>query len=920
MIKMIDKSLTEKLTWYQIEPEDVLAELQVDRKHGLTEEQVIQRREEYGRNEIIDRGGRSIWKMLWAQLTDTMVLVLFAAAVISVLVSDWKDAIAIVAIVLLNTIIGLFQEYRAEKAMNALKQMASPFVKVKRSGNTIEIDSKELVPGDIIFLEAGSKIPADSRLINSANIRVEEASLTGESEPIDKTIPALSNENMPIGDRTNMLYMGTTVTYGRGEGIVVNTGMATELGRIAEMIQGVQEDQTPLQKRMDKMGKTLAIISLGVVALVFFLGLLRGENPADMILTSVALAVAAVPEGLPAVVAIALALGAQRMLKNQALIRKLPAVETLGSVTVISSDKTGTLTANQMQLTILDVAGNTLQIDCLPGDCDPELAWDQLNLEVQMLLIGGTLNNDAQISDLEEDPKGIQILGDPTEGALLAAANNLGLRKNDLDQLFPRMAEVPFTSERKRMTTLHQIDNQNQLVFPPIPRAMSDKEPSTISFTKGAVDGLLEISSAVYMDGEVHELDTSWRTRIESATEEMAKNGLRVLGLAFQLPDQVHESDLETKAERDLVFVGLYGMMDPPRPEAYQAIQISQQAGIRTIMITGDHPLTAERIARDLGIFQDGQVVTGRELSQMNDQDLEEIARDVNVFARVSPEHKLRIVTALQNRGEIVAMTGDGVNDAPALRKADIGVAMGITGTDVSKEASDMVLLNDNYATIVGAVREGRTIYENIRKFIKYTMTSNAGEVIVMLFAPFFGLPLPLTALQILWINLVTDGLPGLALSIEPTEKDAMQRPPVDPRKGIFSEGLGIYITWVGLLMGGVSLGLGVWGWMTGNPYWSTMVFTTITLSQMGHALAVRSENHSLFELGLLSNKAMLAAVVSTLVLQLLITYVGPLQEIFNTKPLPPLELALSLGLSLVVFLAVEAEKWIKRRKLRRSS
>jgi Ca2+-transporting ATPase len=912
---MIDNNLTDDKKWYQVEPQDALTELQVESQHGLSDDLVTQRREMFGKNEIIDRGGRSIWKMLWGQLTDTMVLVLFAAAVISILVSDWKDAIAIVAIVLLNTLIGLFQEYRAEKAMNALKQMASPYVKVRRNGKTTEIDSKDLVPGDIIFLEAGSKVPADARLIDSANIRVEEASLTGESEPIDKTIPALPEENLQIGDRTNMLYMGTTVTYGRGEGVVVNTGMATELGRIAEMIQGVEEDQTPLQKRMDKMGKTLAVVSLGVVALVFFLGLLRGENPADMILTAVALAVAAVPEGLPAVVAIALALGAQRMLKNQALIRKLPAVETLGSVTVISSDKTGTLTANQMQLTVLDVAGNTLEIDCLPGDCEPELVLDQLSPSVQLLLIGGMLNNDAQISYPDEDPGSIQILGDPTEGALLAAASKLGLDKDDLDQLFPRTLEVPFTSERKRMTTLHQINSQNQAVLPPINQAASASDLSTISFTKGAVDGLLEISSAVYVDGEVLDLDSKWQTRIESATEMMAKDGLRVLGLGFRIPNQITESDLESEAEQELVFVGLYGMMDPPRPEAYQAIQISQRAGIRTIMITGDHPLTAERIARDLGIYQEGRVVTGKELSQMNDLELEDIVSEINVFARVSPEHKLRIVTALQNKGEIVAMTGDGVNDAPALRKADIGVAMGITGTDVSKEASDMVLLDDNYATIVGAVREGRTIFENIRKFIKYTMTSNAGEVIVMLFAPFFGLPLPLTALQILWINLVTDGLPGLALSIEPTEKDAMQRPPIDPRKGIFTGGLGIYITWVGLLMGAVSLGLGVWGWMTGNPYWSTMVFTTITLSQMGHALAVRSENRSLFEQGLLSNKAMLVAVGSTLILQLLITYLKPMQEIFNTKALPPMELALSLSLSLVVFLAVEIEKWFKRNK-----
>jgi len=912
---MTDNNLNEHKIWHQIEPQDTLAELQVDPVQGLNDQQAAHQLEIHGPNEIIDQGGRSVWKMLWAQLTDTMVLVLFAAAIISIIVSDWKDAIAIVAIVLLNTIIGLFQEYRAEKAMNALKQMASPFVKVRRSGKTKEIDSKDLVPGDIIFLEAGSKIPADSRLINSANIRIEEASLTGESEPVDKTISALDNPDLPLGDRTNMLYMGTTVTYGRGEGVVVNTGMKTELGKIAAMIQGVDEDQTPLQKRMVKMGKTLAAVSLGVVGLVFVLGLLRGENPADMILTAVALAVAAVPEGLPAVVAIALALGAQRMLKNQALIRKLPSVETLGSVTVISSDKTGTLTANQMKLTILDVAGNTLQIDCLPGDCDPELELDYLNPETRLLLMGGILNNDAQISYIEDDKKSIRILGDPTEGALLAAADSLGLNKEDYDHQFPRMAEVPFTSERKRMTTVHQINEQNKSVLPPIPRANFDGERSAISFTKGAVDGLLEISSAVYSDGEILDLDASWKSRIESATAKMAKDGLRVLGLGFRLPDAVRGSNFGAEAEHGLVFVGLYGMIDPPRPEAYQAIQVSQQAGIRTIMITGDHPLTAERIAQDLGIVQDGRVVTGVELSQMTDDELEEITDDVNVYARVSPEHKLRIVTALQNRGEIVAMTRDGVNDAPALRKAGIVVAMGITGTDVSKEASDMVLLDDNYATIVGAVREGRTIYQNIRKFIKYTMTSNFGEVIVMLFAPFFGLPLPLTALQILWINLVTDGLPGLALSIEPTEKDTMQRPPVDPKKGIFSDGLGIYITWVGLLMGAVSLGLGVWGWMTGNPYWNTMIFTTITLSQMGHALATRSENRSLFELGLFSNKAMLGAVGSTLILQLLLTYLPPLQKIFNTRALPPLELSLSLSLSLVVFIAVEVEKWIKKRK-----
>ena len=908
---MFDLEKLQSTDWHNLDSEDVLETLQVDRENGLSETEADQRLEQFGPNQIIDQGGKSIWTMLISQFADTMVLVLLAAAVISAVISGWKDAIAIAAIVLINAVIGLVQEYRAEQAMAALKQLASPSVRVKRDGNLEDLDAQYLVPGDLIYLEAGSKIPADARILETASLRVEEASLTGESAPVDKTLPALDDQDTQLGDQTNMVFMGTTVTYGRGTAIVVRTGMNTELGRIAKMIQTVVEDQTPLQKRMHKMGQTLAIVALGIVAVVFVLGLLRGEDPSEMFLTAVAMAVAAVPEGLPAVVAIALALGAQRMLRNQALIRKLPAVETLGSVTVISSDKTGTLTANLMQLTVLDVAGNTIQLDCLPGDCDPEVELDQLSSSSKLLLIGGTLNNDATVTYPEDDPTGIKILGDPTEGALLAAAANLGLNKAELDRSFPRIGEVPFSSERKRMTTLHQISEQNRASLPPLDIGSSD---SSISFTKGAVDGLLELTSAVYIDGEIQPMDESWRSRIETAAETMAKDGLRVLGLGFRLQEDVPDEDLETQTENEMAFVGLYGMMDPPRPEAFTAIQVSQRAGIRTIMITGDHPLTAERIARDLGIFKEGRVITGAELSRMSDLELEKTVIETSVYARVSPEHKLRIVTALQNNGEIVAMTGDGVNDAPALRKADVGVAMGITGTDVSKEASDMVLLDDNYATIVGAVREGRTIYENIRKFIKYTMTSNAGEIIVMLFAPFFGLPLPLTALQILWINLVTDGLPGLALSIEPTEKDAMQRPPIEPGKGIFSGGLGIYITWVGLLMGAVSLGLGIWGYMTGNPYWGTMVFTTITLSQMGHALAVRSEKRSLFEQGLFSNKAMLAAVGSTLVLQLLITYLPPMQEIFATKALPLRELILSLGLSLVVFIAVEIEKWFKRK------
>jgi len=915
---MINRKSIENHQWHQVDREKVAEILQVNLESGLTAAHVQERLANFGPNEITEQGGKSIWKMLWGQLTDTMVLVLFAAAIISVLISDWKDAVAIFAIVLINAVIGLVQEYRAEQALAALKQLASPSVRVRRNGKPEDIDAKHLVPGDVIFLEAGSKVPADARLVETANLRVEEASLTGESEPVDKTVRVIPEDNIAIGDRTNMLFMGTTVSYGRGTALVVKTGMDTELGRIAEMIQAVEEDQTPLQKRMDRMGKTLAFVALGIVAVVFSLGLLRGEDASEMFLTAVAMAVAAVPEGLPAVVAIALALGAQRMLKRQALIRKLPAVETLGSVTVIASDKTGTLTANQMQLKVLDVAGNTHQIDWQPGQ-PGDLVFEKLNPATQFLVLGGVLNNNAQLITDENEPGEYLVLGDPTEGALISAAANLGLMQSDLGKAFPRVDEVPFSSERKRMTTLHQLSENYTRYLPDLGLGEKAADSPLLSITKGAVDGLLEISTQVFVEGKTFPLTDEWKSRIEQASDTMAKDGLRVLGLGFEAAPASLDGNASDVVEKSLVFVGLFGMMDPPRPEAFESVQVNHEAGIRTIMITGDHPLTAERIARDLGIANDGQTITGKQLSTMSDQELRQVVATTNVYARVAPEHKLRIVSALQDQGEVVAMTGDGVNDAPALRKADIGVAMGITGTDVSKEAADMVLLDDNFATIVRAVREGRTIFDNIRKFIKYTMTSNAGEVLVMLLAPFFGMPLPLTALQILWINLVTDGLPGLALSVEPTEKDTMKRPPIDIKKSIFSGGLSTHIIWVGLLMGLVSLGIGFWGWQTNNPYWSTMVFTTLTLSQMGHALAVRSDNQSIFKQGLFSNKLMIAAVSLTFGLQIMITYWAPMNEIFKTQPLPLPELGISLGLSLVVFIAVEVEKWFKRRHLRRA-
>jgi Ca2+-transporting ATPase len=543
-----------------------------------------------------------------------------------------------------------------------------------------------------------------------------------------------------------------------------------------------------------------------------------------------------------------------------------------------------------------------------------------LETALQLLVLGGALKNDAQLVTDPQSPGDYLVLGDPTEGALVSAAANLGLTKPMLEVTFPRVGEVPFSSERKRMSTIHHFGPQAELYKPLFSRIGAGETNTHLTFTKGAVDAMLEICDRVYVDNQVVDLDSYWNERIERASESMAADGLRVLGLGYKLLPSGKNIKIDEQIEQGLVFIGLYGMMDPPRTEALDAVKISQAAGIRTIMITGDHPLTAERIAREVGIAGDGHTITGQKLDSLSDNELLDLVTHTNVFARVAPEHKLRIVSALQARGEIVAMTGDGVNDAPALRKANIGVAMGITGTDVSKEASDMVLLDDNFATIVSAVREGRTIFSNIRKFIKYTMTSNAGEIIVMLLAPIFGLPLPLTALQILWINLVTDGFPGLALSTEPTEQDTMERPPIDPAARILSGGLGWHIILVGLLMGLVSLGIGIWAWSNDNPAWTTMVFTTLTLSQMGHVLAIRSDYRSLFEQGLFSNKPMLAAVMTTFGLQMLITYWKPMNEIFETIPLSPQELAISLSLSMVVFLAVEVEKSFKRRKRARDS
>lgn len=912
--------------WHQIDVDQTLAELKTDLKSGLTAAEVKRRQQEYGPNQLIERGMKSPWRILLDQFTEIMVVILILAALISVLMHETTDAIVILIIVVLNAALGFSQEYRAEKAMAALKRLSAPKVKVRRDGHIQEIPAQELVPGDIIQLDAGDAVAADCRLIESVNLRVQEAVLTGESEAVEKHTQPIAEENLPLGDQRNMVFMGTVTTYGRGLAVVVRTGMETELGKIADMLQSVEQESTPLQKRLKQLGKGLALAALAIVVVIFAFGVLRGESLRLMFMTAIGMAVAVIPEGLPAVVTIALALGAQRMLKRNALIRKLPAVETLGSVTVICSDKTGTLTENRMTVTVVDVAGNRVDFLEKMKFYSPTVSENEkLNPlrikypEVSLMLEAGALCNDAVIEKEFSQGGGYQTVGDPTEGALVVAAARAGLWKDELEGILPRIAELPFDSERKRMTTVHRVD-QNKLQDTSLQsiRILREHGQETyIAFTKGAVDSLLQISTQVWTEGRSVPLDDSWATRIQQANEDLAKQGVRVLGVAFRIYQGMDGQSPIQPREEELVFIGLFGMIDPARPEVKDAVATSLSAGVRPIMITGDHPLTAAHIARQLGIGAPSyQVITGQELENMSVEELKERLETVSIFARVSPAHKMKIVEALQQKGEIVAMTGDGVNDAPALKKADIGVAMGITGTDVSKEASDMVLLDDNFATIVAAIEEGRRIYDNIRKFIQYTLTSNAGEIWVMLLGPFFGLSLPLTPLQILWVNLVTDGLPGLALTVEPAEPDTMRRKPYPPNENIFGRGLVVSILWIGILMGLTSLLAGIWAFLTQRyASWQTMVFTTLTLAQMGNVLAIRSHHYTLRQIGLLSNKPLLGAVLLTLALQLAVIYLPFLQSVFNTVPLSIQELGVSFAFSIVVFLSVEFVKWFRYQR-----
>lgn len=861
------------MNWHLLPLSEVHALLDAD-AHGLTAAQANERLAQHGPNALEAQKKPPLWMVFLRQFYDFMILVLIAAAIIAGIIGDVADTIVILVIVLANAVIGFIQEYRAEKAMEALKQMAAQGATALRDGHPFPLPAADLVPGDVVLLEAGNIVPADIRLFEVHNLSVEEASLTGESHPVDKHAAPLTGHDIPLGDRLNMAYKGTSITHGRATGIVVATGMNTELGTIARMLQA-PDQATPLQKRLAKFGKNLSYIVLLICGLYFGLGYLRGESPLLMLLTAISLAVAAIPEALPAVITIALALGARRMAHGKALVRNLPAVETLGSVTYICTDKTGTLTLNQMTVQEVSTGAESVPLGELEPDTDEQAAW--------------LLRAMALCNDVTEDDAG-NLLGDPTETALCKAAQEQWFDKAELERSeFPRVGEIPFDSERKSMTTIHHCGD------------------GYVAFTKGALDGLLPKTANTTTDGQAR-----WMQRGDA----MAEQGLRVLGFAMRrLPDL--PATLEPQAvECDLQLIGMVGLIDPPREEARLAVHECKTAGIRPVMITGDYLLTARNIARRLGILDspDDLVVTGAELAAMPTAEFSEKVEHIRVYARVSPEQKLSIVQALQAKGHFVAMTGDGVNDAPALKRADIGVAMGITGADVSKEAADLILLDDNFASIVKAVKQGRRIFDNIRKFVRYIMTGNSGELWTLVLAPLLGLPIPLLPIHILWINLVSDGLPSIALAAEPAEKGIMKRSPRPANESIFAGGLGRHILWVGLLIGALCIGTQAWAVRAGLEHGQTMVFAMLSFSQVAHVLAIRSESESLFRQGLLSNLPLFGAATLTVALQLAIMYLPALQSMFKTAPLSLAELGIVVGGAAVVFIAVEVEKVLLRR------
>ncbi len=974
--------MAETSDFYQLPANEALAKLGTDPARGLSNEEVTRRTAEFGPNALPKEQGMSLLTIFLNQFKNLMVVILLAAAVISFFLGDIKDVVVIAVIAILNAALGTYQENKAEQALAALSAMQVPSVRVRRNGEVRSISSEDLVPGDIVLLGEGDRIPADGRLIDTANLQVEEAALTGESLPAEKNIKPIDETNVGIGDRKNMVFMGTSVNYGRGEMVVTGTGLRTELGKIASLLMGVEETQTPLQRRVDKLGQVLVIGALAVVALVFVVGLSRGIPVEVMLITAISLAVAAVPEGLPAIITIGLSLGAARMIKRNALIRRLPAVETLGSVTVICSDKTGTLTKNEMTATLLalpdheDVAVTGTGYQPM-GDFrqnGEEQVDPEADRAVGRFLRAMALSTDAY---LEESEGRVSVVGDTTEGALLVAAQKGGWNRAQLEESLPRVAELPFSSDRKAMTTIHRVNDAE------LKRFFTD-ESDVVSITKGAPDKLIEWAEyEQVMDGS-RPLTPERRQAWQQQVNKMASEGLRVLGIAYRPLSSVPE-EVKPEVERDLHLIGLIGILDPARPEAKEAVAKAREAGIRSIMITGDHALTAEAIARSLGILrEDQQAITGAEIDKMDDAQLAEATQRTSAFARVSPEHKMRLVKILQGQNQIVAMTGDGVNDAPALKQANIGVAMGITGTEVSKGAADMVLTDDNFASIVAAVEEGRVIYDNILKFVRYLLSSNVGEILVMFIALLVGWPIPLLAIQILWVNLVTDGLPAIALGFEKGEPDIMKRKPRSPQESIFANGMGVRIVYMAIVLAIITLGGYYWAYEAhgmdptsaslGLEYmeqpslervigadlvpddWAnlsteariealgvepgsnafsveegeggneayllaerfprTVAFTVLALGQIFHVIAIHAgKRRSFFTVWFSENRFMLWAVISTFALQLMVIYVPFMQATFETVALTASELLFTIVISSVVLWVIEIEKIFRRRQ-----
>ena len=880
--------------WHRMTINEVISTLKSDKDCGLSKAEANRRLAEHGPNELEAARRSSPWSMLGEQFKNILIIILIIAIVLSALLGHTVEAIAITVIMLFAVLLGFVQEYRAERAIEALKKMAAPTATVIRDGEEEDIPARDLVPGDIIFLRAGDRVSADARLIEAINLQVEEAPLTGESVPVEKQTAALEGSELAIGDRKNMAYAGTVVTYGRGRGVVVATGMQTEFGKIAKLLQSVETGKTPLQQNLDKVGHLLARAAIVVVLLIVALGFFRGQPLLEMLIFGIALAVAVVPEALPAVVTISLAIGVQRMVKRNALIRRLPAVETLGCTSVICSDKTGTLTKDEMTVRKIFIASQMLDVS--GSGYDPHGKFSRNGSVIEpfpqliTLLSAGVLASDAHLSR-DGDNGQWHIKGDPTEGALVVAAAKADLHRTELDAQFPRVNEIPFTSETKRMTTLHES-----------PHGM-------VAYSKGAPEVILNSCAGQLTERGQASLDTSERETILLSARQMASEALRVLAVA-QKPDAALES-----AEKEMIFLGLVGMIDPPRLEAKGAVQVCKEAGIKPVMITGDHPLTAQAIARELGILNNGSILTGVTLEGMDEADLENKVETIDVYARVSPAHKLRVVTALQKKGHFVAMTGDGVNDAPALKKADIGIAMGITGTDVTKEAAAMTLTDDNFASIVAAVEEGRGVFDNIKKYLMYLLSSNIGEICLMAAATLLGLPLPLSAVQILYVNLATDGLPALALAVDPPEADLMRRKPRNPRTGIFTRPVITLMLLGGLWSAAVNIGLFTWALNSGRSIEEamTMTFVSLVLIQFFKAYNFRSDRNSVLNRPF-ANKWLNLAILWELALLALVVYLPLLQTPFGTFSLPLIDWVIVVALAFTVSPVLEVAKWMERR------